>query len=394
LLLYLFKGDYDALTSIHRNLARPITAVCASLLLPILCGCQGHKIIARINGESINDDQYLSRLERVVPQEFDPLVKTNRAGLNIDAGAVALVSILREKAVDLLAKQKNVVPTSETVESIFNYQRQADPNIAAMMKTTPGLEEDIRRNIRIQSEALGIGTDGAQVDAKELNDAFNAQKNSPTASDRLDIPERIGLRVLRVKDADDGLLTLNRLKASGDFAAEAAREGDGPPVDGSERIFPTSEIQKQLPSLYEALKSVKPGTFAPAPLPIINGATSFLAVVEVTHKEPTHIVTLDEVRSVLTQRLLQKKFPQWQLHFIQTLNDFLRKDATIEIDIDRYKPLIQAFFKTLIEPVSAPQTAPPGAVGTPSDRAGSAAPNAGTPPPGSAGTAGTPGKSP
>jgi len=369
------------LTPIHRNPARPATIICACLLLPVLFGCQGHKIMARINGESINDDQYQNRLERVSMQDFQPMMQS-AAGIPIDAGSVALVNLIRERAVDLLAKQKNAVPSADTVESLLNYQKLAIPNLANLLKTGAVSEDDLKRNLRVQAEAVGIGTDGAQVDAKELNDAFNAAQNSANPAEKLDIPEKYGMRLLRVKDADDGLLVLGRLRASGRFEDEARQEGDRGQLDGTEQVFPVTDIQSKLPALYDAMKTLSPGQFAPAPItltiPQSTTPQSLVVVAQMTKKIPAHKVTLDEVRPELTSRILQKKFGQWQMHFVQTLNDFLRsKDTIIEIDIDRYKPLIPAFLKTPNEAVVAPSGAAPGASAPP----GSAAPGMTSPPP-------------
>jgi hypothetical protein len=341
----------------HRKQVRPIIAIGAFLLLPALYGCQGHKIVARINGDTITDEQYSNRLERVVPQEFQPMMQT-APGMSIDAGAVALVTAIRERSVDILAKQKNAMASNETVDALFKYQELANPNLANLIKNGTVQEEEVKHNLRIQTEAVGIGTDGAQVDAKELTDAFNLAKNSPNPVDKLDISEKYGMRLLRVKDETDGLLVLGRLKASGDWSEEARKEGDQKQLDGTDQTFPVPDLQR-LPALYDVIKTLSPGQFAPAPItltvPQQSGTQSFTVVAQLTKKIPAHQVTLDEVRAELTARLLQKKFPQWQQHFVQTLNDFLRsKDTNIEIDIERYRPLVTAFFKTPPEPMVAP----------------------------------------
>jgi hypothetical protein len=167
-----------------------MTVLCATLLLPLLTGCQGHRIIARINGDAITDEQYLARVERVVPQEFQQLAQGNIAQINLDAGAVALVTTLREKAIDILAKNKNVVPSSDTIDQIYKYDMLADPNLPAAIKNNTITEDELKKSIRLSSELLGIGTDGAKVDPKEVEDEFKNVKSSTNPADQLDIPAR------------------------------------------------------------------------------------------------------------------------------------------------------------------------------------------------------------
>jgi hypothetical protein len=391
--LFLLKGEYDALTPTYRNLARPIAALCATLILPVLYGCQGHRIVARLNGEAVNDDQYLDRLERVVPQEFEQLAQANTTNMPLDAGAIAMVTTLREKALEIVAKNKNAVPTSEAVDQIYHYDLLLDPSIDAALKMNTLTPDDIKKNIRIAIEAVGIGTDGAKVDPKELDDAFKAAKTSPLPADKLDIPERYGLKLLGVKNLDDGQVVLGRLKATGDFKTEAQQEGVKAPFDGSEHVFAATQIQAQLPVLYDALKTLKPGQFAPAPLTLSgsgpNGQQTFYAVVQKTKEIPAHEVTLPEVSAELTQRVLKKKFPQWQQHFVQSLNDFLRdKNTIIEVDIDRYKALVPAFLKTAPEATSS-QSGMTGAQGGVPMSSGAGMPS-GSAPTGSGPTGSTP----
>jgi len=348
--MYALEGDYEALTPTHRYLPRAIAALSATAVLPILFGCQGHRIVARLNGEAINDDQYLDRIERVVPAEFEQMSQAHPE-LPIDAGAVALVTALREKAVDVVAKNKNVVPMPDTVDSIYRYDLLLDAGIEALILKHSVAPEEIKKNIRLSLEALGIGTDGAKVDAKELDDAFKSAKTSPVPTDKLDIPERYGLKLLGVKNTVEGQLVLGRLKATGDFKTEALQESDKAPFDGTERIFPADQIQRQLPVLYDALKPLTPGQFAPSPVTLTaqtpTGPQTFYAVVQLTRKMPSRVVTLNEVSAELTQRLLKRKFPQWQQHFVQSLNDFLvAKDTVVEVDIERYKTLVPAFLQT------------------------------------------------
>jgi hypothetical protein len=369
----------------HRRVARSLTTLCAALLLPALSGCQGHKIVARINGEAITDEQYTNRLERITPTELDAMAQS-AAGINIDAGGAALVNVIRDHAIDILAKQKNVTPSQESLDAMYNYQKLANPNLASLIKSGAVQEEDLKRNLRLQAEAIGIGTDGAHVDAKEFEAAYNAAKNATDAAKKIDIPEKYGMRLLKVKDMDDGQMALNRLKASGDFAAEAAREGDRPQLDGSEQVFPVADVQLRIPTLYDALKNLSAGQFVPAPLtlsvPQASGPATLTVVVQLTRKYPAHAVTLDEARPVLTTRLLADKFPQWQQHFAQSLAEFLR-NANIEIDIDRYRPLITAFFKTPPQPTAggAVSGGPEGAAGSGAPATGGAAGAGATAPP-------------
>jgi hypothetical protein len=331
-----------------------------------------------MNGELIDQDQYVDRMQRVTKAVFDQTLQIagRQSDPQLDAGAVALISILREMAIDQLAKQKGVVPSDDSITSIMNYQRAADPTLDKAIKKDPSMEDLQKRSLRLQEEVFAIGTDGAQVDNNELKTEFEADRAL------LDVQAKVGLRVLGVKDESEGLTLLGQLKATGDFRAAERQEQSPPPFDGTERFFPVDSLQKSALPLYDAVKSLNPGQFAPAPvtltLPTQSGQSqSLIVLVQLTDRLPAKKVTLEQVRPIISQRVLQKSHPQMNQHVLEQLNEYLQNQAkTLEIYSDRYKGVVMAYLFAPPQPMMAPAGAgaPPGAQ----------APNA--PPPGTPGS--------
>lgn len=338
----------------------------ATVALPLFYGCQsGQGIVARLNGAAVNDTLYRDRLERVNINNFNqtltlaghPYVPGQPTDPNMDAGAVALIQILRENAIDQLAKEANAIPSPGTVDQFFNYQKLQNPKLDKQVVPT-----DFKHSIAVQLEVLGVGTDGAKVDAKEVQDEFNRAKS------QLDIPERWGLRLLRVPNETDGLETLNRLKATSgtNFPEEAAKSQAPPPFNGQERFADVKEIQSKEKNLYDALQHVKPGQFASAPINIaLNapaGTPPLYVVAQLTQRFPATPVTLEMVQGAITMSLLQRKFPEYEVHFFQRLTEFFQKHSA---DLEIYDKRRENLVKTYLMQPPALRSAPTGAAGTP-----------------------------
>src|SRR6185295_10801427 len=110
------------------------------------------------------------------------------------------------------------------------------------------------------------------------------------------------------------------------------------------------------PELIKALEALGKGPFTPEKgvftntavaitqpnptNPTAPGNTIYL-IAQLIGKQTEEKPPLDKIRIFLEQRVLQQKFPQWQMHSQQKVGEYT-KGAQIQINIDRYKPLLES----------------------------------------------------
>ncbi|MDE2126348.1 MAG: peptidyl-prolyl cis-trans isomerase [Armatimonadetes bacterium] len=333
----------------------PAALLCASALAA-LTGCQGEKIIARVNNRAITYDEYVPQLMRV---------GTIPAGANLDAGGVALINVVKSELVDQLAAQRHAVPSAEDIAKYATYFTSRNPTLQDQLKTGQLSQSGLDRQIKTEWEQLGIGTDGAHVDASEIAQYYKGH------SAQLAIPEMWTIRTMPVGSLAIGTQVLPQLRQSGDFKAAAAAAGL--PAAAASLVGQTSVIDSTTapPNLQAALAHLTPGQFAAAPIeisvPAQNGGApqTVYVLAQMVSTTPSRIPSLDEVSMALDQQLLQQKFPNWVQHATDEIGTFARS-STIRIYIDRYQPLVSTY---IVPPetsaVSVAPQAPPKQIAVP-----------------------------
>src|SRR6476619_5296122 len=115
-----FKGEYIALSRRRLSRLSALPALCAAAIaLTALTGCQGRKVVARVNNTPIMEDEYLQRIQyiRQLPQNS-----------TMDAGGYMLVSLIQDTLTDELAKEKKWVPAEESVNQLAETFRRTRPD--------------------------------------------------------------------------------------------------------------------------------------------------------------------------------------------------------------------------------------------------------------------------
>lgn len=297
----------------RRPSLRQVAGTLCILLLPLLAGCQGDSIIAQVGNQSISVKRYYDTLENLTQADFSNAP-------DLQAGPLALLYLVRETAIQQLAQQKGFVPSDDFIDRILEYQREKDPNLDDNIRRGLIPENQLKKQLTLLYEILTIGADTDHVDEAQLKQMYNREKS------QLDLPERFVARMLVVKDEQDGIETLNRLKATGNFAVEAQREHAAAPFDGAEVTLSAQQVKQQQPQLYDVLEKLSPGQFADAPVPLKQpgSPTPLYVLVQLTHKMPAKSMSYEQVRPLLVEQYLQQAFPQYQQHFYQVLTDYLK----------------------------------------------------------------------
>jgi hypothetical protein len=320
-----------------------------------LPGCQGRKVVARVNSETINEDDFTTRALRVT--SINP-----QSGL--DAGGMTLVNMVKESLLQQLAKSKGIAVSDDQVNKYTSGIEKLNPQLLEGIRTGKITQEDINREYRNEMILFGIGTDNAKADAKDVQASYTRHQTDLT------IKGSYTIRLLPLPDPVKAQLALDEVKKSGDFKKAAAVAGIPPESSniGKETVLPALQTP---PELKAALDSLKPLDYVTKPVPLQNSQTGqqLYIVAQLVQKTNDHVLTLDESRSLVERFALADKFPQWGQHAESAMNDFITasKDK-IEINIERYKPLKEQFIlpkpKAALPPQASAGSAPtPGGAG-------------------------------
>ena len=352
--------------------ARP--ALCAlTLAVMTLPGCQGRKVVARVNSETINEDDFTTRALHVT--SLNP-----QAGM--DAGGMTLVNMIKENLVLQLAKSKGVAVSDDQVTKYIGAMEKLHPEIAEGIRAGKLSKEDVNREYRMEMILFGLGTDNAKAETKDVQSAYDQHQAE------LSIKGSYTIRLLPLQDPAKAQLALDELKKSGDFKKAAIAAGLPPDVAatiGKDTVIPAAQAP---PALKNALDTLKATDFAPAPIPLQNTKTGqqFFIVAQLVDKTKDRVLTLEETRPLVERFALSDKFPQWGQHADSAMNDFITQSKdNIQINIEGYKSLKDQFIlpkpKAPLPAQAPPPNAPPpgGASGA---APGGSAPGGSAPPAG------------
>jgi len=385
-----------------RTRLRLSPALCAGLLaLLLLPGCQGHKVIARVNGDPVLEEEYNDRLQHVSAADL------SQSTPGLDAGGNVLVTMIQEKLLDQLAAKNHVVPSDEWLRTLESFRKRMDPRTAFDLAGGLENETSFLNSLKQQREAIGIGTDGAHVEQADVQQEYNKQKSGFV------YPEMFTANVLPTPTQAQAQQAYDVLKRTGDFTAAMQTLGTTQP-SGTPRPFiivdsPTNNqaylvasadpSQSPLPlpaDFLTAMRSLSPGQSLMKSVtlsrPTASGSPAasqtFYFVVKLLSKQPSSPVSLAEATPALELSVLTQRYPNWRQHYLQQLVDFTHS-SSIQINITRYHPLLtyiqtmqQQNLASVISSQMNPATAPGAAA--PAPGGGSAAPQTGAPPPGRA----------
>ena len=350
-----------------------LPALCAAAIaLTALTGCQGRKVVARVNSATITEEDFLNRVQyvRQIPQN-----------VSLDAGGLTLVNMIEDTLTDQLATDKKWTPTEEAVKQVAEIVRRTTPDIEQQLTSKQLTEEELYRQVRHLLELTAIGTEGAKADPTEVQKAYDEMKKDPI------YPATYTIRVLFVTDpvrANDEKI-LAQLKSSANFKEAAkALNMTAPEIAnaGRELVMPKKGAPEDL---IKALDALGNGPFTPEKGPFTNGPITInqnpnaggkpiYLIAQLIGKQADETPPLDKVRPFIEQRVLQQKFPQWQMHAQQKVGEYT-KTAQIQINEDRYKPILDS----VIMPQANAHTEQPGGM-APGGAPPAGAPGAGGPP--------------
>lgn len=341
-------------TPIRRH-SRPLFCLilCAGALL---MGCEGQKIVARVNTEPILEEEFHERTTHVTAGEFPP-------GTSFDAGGIALLGMITEKIKTQYAAEKGWLPSREEVSRTVAYLKRSNPLLRSAIQTGRFTDRDVERRVRDTMIDFAIGTNGAKADEKKLQDLYRQRIPNLT------VPESWIVQILPVNDPSSGQKVLEELKRTGDFKA-AARLAGIPPQHavnaGQETPIPVKNVDAATKA---ELDRLAPGKFTDKPikLTLTNPSQSATVVLKMIGREKEYVPSLEDVKFLLTQELISQTQPQWQSFRNQQLAEATSR-ADIQINIKRYAYLLDIIRAQAMENargmVPGASTPPPGGSAT------------------------------
>ncbi|MBB6048311.1 peptidylprolyl isomerase [Armatimonas rosea] len=356
----------------------------------LTAGC-GEKPFAKVNGQVITKDEYISALEQTLA------VAGPNGAVPVPAGRLVLEQLIGRKIILAEAAAQGVVPSDDDVNKAFMYRKdmleQSQPGKTfeeelQKQGTTPEVFKD---NLRAELAEVAVLIKQLNVGNDKVTQYYNDHK------DEFGLPARVQLRLVLVgANTPQFAEAQKKLSDPKNFTEQAARELNIIPqlkVSGGLQVLANSALP---PSLKDKIQQAAPGTvIGPVDWPIQGGIAK--AWVKVDKKLPQYNVPVESAAPIARQRVILQLQATGDPKFNQIRNEIIKKkfDATVETS----SPVQETIWKAVkqsaqdagldkppVTPPAAPAApggltaaggmapAPAGGAGAPAGKPGAAAP--------------------
>lgn len=333
----------------------------AALLLAVgvLAGCGGKKIAARVNSDTITEEEFLNRTQEV---DAISLYNSVQRGGPATAGEYAMFSLIREKLILQLAAEKKALPTEEQINGYLNFAKK-------YARHNPFSSDAAqRREARVELAMRNMVMQPVKLTEAEIRKQYDDEiKQALTEPDRY----RLRIIVTRAKAKADKVM--ESLKKGVPFETLALTESEDPASRQQSGDIGFQAQSNLPPKLFNAVKELKPGAYTTKPVEVQSnqpGASQQTGYIlaQLIEKRPGRAPTFEEVKPLCEDRALALKEPMAAQRVATLLREFQEK-ANIQINLPRYQDMVNKI-KSPQRP-AVPGGAPPGT------------PPGGAPPPGS-----------
>ena len=320
---------------------RAILVVAALAVLAVMMAGCGGKTVATVNGEKISREEYDKAVERETVGVEYPVGA-------MEAGVWALNKLINQKIIEQLAKKEGVAPTDEQIEYKWNLLKKSG-NLKRLTQQGGLTEDEIRQMIAAQQSYINFLTKGIKVTDKQVSDFYLQNRK------RFKTPERVRVRMIitvgeqKSKKAED---FLKRGIAFETVARELADNPDDRRNGGAQAILSKGIKVKEVPP--EILNKIVDVAFKTkirqnSPRFLVQGRVSggtvqrswvILKVEDILPKQDQKLADVKEsLREGLAQGQIRTK-PAIGRRIGKKLAKF-DKQAKVEVEIERYKPVIK-----------------------------------------------------
>jgi SurA N-terminal domain/PPIC-type PPIASE domain len=352
----------------------------------LTAGC-GEKPFAKVNGQVITKDEYISALEQTLA------VTGPNGAVPVPAGRLVLEQLIGRKIILAEAAAQGVVPTDDDVNKAFLYRKemleQSQPGKTfeeelQKQGTTP---EAFKENLRAELAEVAVLIKQLNIGNDKVTQYYNDHK------EEFGLPARVQLRLVLVGAGTPQFAEASKkLSDPKNFTEQAARDLNVIPqlkVSGGLQVLANSALP---PSLKDKIQQAAPGAvIGPVDWPIQGGVAK--AWVKVDKKLPQYNVPIEAAAPIARQRVVLQLQASGDPKFSEVRNGIIKKkfEATVETS----SPVQETIWKAVKQSaqdagLDKPPVAPPAGGAAPGGltAAGGGIP---APAPGGAAPAGKPG---
>jgi parvulin-like peptidyl-prolyl isomerase len=359
---------------LKRFAAYGLAAAVCFLVLPG-CGSSNKKIAAHVNGETITEDEFFAR---ALETNAYVLASSAQAGGPARAGEHTMETIIYERLVAQLAKQKGVNPSDADIAAYMNFAKryQQAPQITFLVQNPLRSEAEWRRDVRTALLRRDMALKTVPLKEEDIKKEYEDNKVNLTP------PDRFRLAVIDVTSMDKAQKALDSLKKGVSFETVAMTQSEDPNSKGKGGDIGTLPQTVLPPEFVDAVKDLKPGAYAPRIIKMQTppGSTppgtaqtppTHYMILKLLEKPPVETPSYEEIKPLLVNNLMLQKDPNAMNRVQKEIIDY--KDKSLQKITIQMKGLQDLLTRKPQQPAGegAPG-APPGPAGAP----GASVPNA------------------
>ncbi len=281
-----------------------------------------------VNGVSIRQDEYYSKLEQVK-------IQATRGGKSvlIPAGEYVVQQCITQLLLTQLAEKENVAPTAEQIDAKIAYAKRGNANIEAQLKAQGISIEEWRRQIGMQQALINLITKGIEVSEEDLKKDYDTRVNSGSFK----MPEACNISVIACGDKARIDYVYKQLEAGKDFAKTARElsEDKTTAPDGGKVGWITSDMAS-VPEIVRITTFGTPEGKYSKPVFFQDKNDKTWAIIRVNEKRPAETQRFDEVKGLIREQLALKKANQKA--FDKMVMDFVTT-SDIKVSAERFKDI-------------------------------------------------------
>ncbi len=274
-------------------------AICALFVMAV----HADTIVAEINGQKINRDEYVMELERVpIPVGTDTIGKP----VTVQAGYVALRNIIDRSLILEMAKKENLLPTKQQLDTEMA-RVKIKKDFSSTLQELGYTEDDYRDDLNVELCKFNLRTKGITVTEEEVKKFYTSKLKD------ISTPEAVKIQMIQCNTEDAAKAVMEALKTV-DFG-QIARENSIHPSRDDDGIIAdwmtaTSWPDAVWPQIWTSLPNTPVGPITldgPVSTDGSNTPVKIYIVVKVLERRQRVEPSFESVKEDMTKMLMLSK---------------------------------------------------------------------------------------
>ena len=331
----------------HRANARCIVLGVAICGVALLTGCQNKDktVVAKVNAQSIVKETWVDKTLASPGFRF-------RNDPGHEVGADVLFTMMTEELIKQAAESVKGAPTDADVAAMVALQKR-DPRVKQALQAGFVTDDELSSSQRIDLEEFGIGVNGQHASATDIDKYYTEHKQQFTQ------PETWMVQSLPLPSDVIAEQAIKLLQMGQPMQKVAQQLLSLPPQIAAsqvnQQLIRADILKMNRPDVWDLLKNSAPNAVGAKPIHnrVKNASgkeVDAYFIFQLTDKTDAWLPSAAEIRPFIEKALLEPSNAGWREHANSVIRDFAHK-ATLEVDIDRYKPLVQTMLMPQFEHV-------------------------------------------